>query len=126
MKPVLQFLLVFASFSLLIAGLFLFFEPYIPAKAAYSGYGYIQLIVMAATLAIHFGLRRAALKSNQAFVRFFMAASALKMMVFLIIMLVFGLMNRAEAFGFILHFFVLYLVYTVFEVTVSYRTFSRN
>ena len=120
-----RFFRAFVAYSLVVAALFYLAEPSLPSQAMYANHMIIQLIVMAATLIIHFGLRSAAAKSGPAFIRFFMAASGIKMFTFLIIMMGYGLMNRTAAFGFIIHFFAYYLLYTIFEVAVSYRTFSR-
>jgi hypothetical protein len=99
-------------------------EPFLPAKVAYPTFWYIQLIMIVATLLFHYGLLRSEKAGGQAFVRYFMGATSVKLMLFMMIMIIYGLLNKESAFAFILHFFVFYLLYTIFEVAVSYKRFG--
>lgn len=119
-----RFLISLLIYSAVIFVLLLLVQPHLPARAAFAGFYVIQLIVIGVTLAIHSGLTNAGKKSNQAFIRFFMGATAGRLFLYMVIMIIYGLLNRESAFGFILHFFVLYLVYTIFEVAFSYKQFS--
>ncbi|MBL0342251.1 MAG: hypothetical protein IPP71_15885 [Bacteroidetes bacterium] len=111
-------------FSIAVALIFYFVEPYFTGKSAYANHIFIQLFLIIATLFFHIGLMRAGEKSDSAFIRFFMGATGAKMFLFLIIMMMFGILNKEQAFGFILHFFIYYLLYTTFEVAVIYKKFS--
>lgn len=80
--------------------------------------------MIGATLLFHYGLTRSMKKGGQAFIRYFMGATAFKLMIFMMIMIIYGLLNKDTAFGFILHFFIFYLLYTVYEVAMAYRQFG--
>ncbi|MCX6287073.1 MAG: hypothetical protein NTY96_08160 [Bacteroidetes bacterium] len=62
-------------------------------------------------------LCRSLQKKFNRFVSVFMLTTALKLFVFIAIMIIYAFINRKDAIPFLLNFFVLYLVYTVFEVT---------
>src|SRR5688572_22698258 len=119
-----NFYLSLLIFSIIIYVGFFFVEPQLPAKAAYASFAWIQVVMILATVIFHNGLARAAVKSGQAFVRYFMGATSVKLLVFMMIIVIYALLNRESAFGFILHFLVFYLFYTVFEVYFAYKSFG--
>jgi hypothetical protein len=51
------------------------------------------------------------------FVSVFMLVTAIKLLLYIAVMLLYVFINRKDAVPFLLNFFILYLVYTVFEVT---------
>lgn len=118
------FLLRLGLFSIGVAVLFFFLESVFPEKMKFTNHIYIQLFLMVITFLFHTGLMRAGEKSDQAFIRFFMGATGVKLFLLMMIMILFGLFNKETAFGFIMHLFLYYLVYTVFEVTLVYKKFS--
>jgi hypothetical protein len=118
------FILKLGIFSILIGIAMYFIEPVLPQKTQFPNHYFIHLFIIIITLLFHIGLINAGQKSDAAFIRFFMGATGAKLFLFMSIMLVYGLMNKAGAFGFILHFFVYYLFYTAFEVSVVYNKFS--
>ncbi len=124
MKLANAFLAKLIIFSIIVAILFFFLEPHFTGKSAYPNHYYIQLFIMVITWVIHLGLMRAGERSDAAFIRFFMGATGMKLLLFLSIMMVYGLLNKEQAFGFILHFFIYYLLYTTFEVALMYSKFS--
>ncbi len=119
-----NFYLSLLIYSIIIYAGFYFAEPQLPAKATFPWFAGIQLVIIMTTVVFHNGLARAAVKSGQAFVRYFMGATSVKLLVFMMIIVVYALLNRESAFGFILHFFIFYLLYTVFEVYFAYKNFG--
>ena len=111
-------------YSLVIAIIFYFVEPTLSDKVVYKPFWIIQIIMIVSNLIFHFGMSRAAKAGGQAFIRYFMGATSAKLMVFLMIIVVYGLLNKGNSFGFILHFLVFYLLYTVFEVYFAYKHFG--
>jgi len=118
------FLIGIVVFSVLIGLGIYFAQPVLPAKAAYANFVYIQLFILAVTISFHAGLMKAGNKSDGGFVRFFMGATAAKLFLFMMVMVGYALFNGDTAFGFILHFFIFYLLYTIYEVASVYRKFS--
>jgi hypothetical protein len=45
-----------------------------------------------------------------------MLTTAIKLFLFITVMIIYSFLNRKDAVAFLLNFFILYLVYTVFEV----------
>jgi hypothetical protein len=124
MNSVKSFLIALLLLSAALALVFYFVEPQLPVKMRYESFWIIQIVMIVAALAFHYGLARSAAAGGQPFVRYFMGATSAKLMVFMMIMIVFGLVNKEQAFGFILHFFIFYICYTVLEVTIAYRQFG--
>ncbi|MCX6283855.1 MAG: hypothetical protein NTW31_06455 [Bacteroidetes bacterium] len=62
-------------------------------------------------------LNRSLQKRFNMFVSVFMLTTALKLFLFITIMIIYAFLNRKDAIPFLLNFFILYVVYTVFEVT---------
>ncbi len=119
-----SFLIALLLLSAVLAVVFYFAEPLLPAKMKFESFWIIQIIMIVAAMLFHYGLTRSVVAGGQAFVRYFMGATSAKLMVFMMIMIIFGLINKEQAFGFILHFFIFYICYTILEVTVAYRQFG--
>ncbi|MFM7079041.1 MAG: hypothetical protein ACKOYC_04530 [Bacteroidota bacterium] len=96
----------------------------LPEKATFERFWIIQVIMCMASWMIHLGLKSAAAKSGQAFIRFFMLSSGLKLFAFMVILIVYGIADSTKAFGFIFNFLMLYMVYTILEVWVSFKSFG--
>lgn len=72
------------------------------------------------------GLLYSAEGNPKGFVRFYMAGTFVKLLIFFAVIIFFGLMKPAAAQGFIFNFFVVYLIFMVFEVGYLYRRFKKN
>lgn len=113
-------------FSLTVGVLFYTVTPLLPERIRFSSFWAIQLIMIAITIVFHLGLMRAGRSGDQAFVRFFMGATGLKMLVFMVLLIGYSMLNKATAVPFIVNFFLFYLLYTVFEVSLVYKKFSSS
>lgn len=60
-------------------------------------------------------------RTTQQFVRTFMAVTTMKLFLFLIILTLYGFVDRERAFVFIFHFLVFYFLFTIFEVVALMR-----
>lgn len=85
-----------------------FFIPVIPL---------IVVFFYIITNLVHAYLLRSAGKSNSGFAARNMAVSFLKMFFYLVVAIVFVILNRENAKVFIANFLVFYIIYTVFEVS---------
>lgn len=124
MNATTRFFLTLSVFSLIVYAILFNLQSSLPPKAIFGDFYIIQLLIFAVTLGLHSGLMNAGKKSNQAFIRFFMGATAVRLFIYMAIMIIYALFNKEKAFGFILHFFILYLLYTAFEVVFTFRQFS--
>ena len=118
------FLLLLLLFSVPVYLGLAYLQSVIPVKAVFHAFWGIQLLAICTSWLIHNRLAAAALVSGQAFVRTFMLTSALKLFAFMVIMVVFALLNKEQAFGFIFNFLIVYLLYTVLEVWFSFKSFG--
>lgn len=115
------FLIRLLLFSIPVFLLFYLAEPRLPARFAFHEFWVIQLFMVVLMAYLYRGLLRAGEKGNQHFVRYFMGTTALKLFLFMIILVGYALMNKETAVAFILHFFVMYLLYTIFEIALIYK-----
>jgi hypothetical protein len=65
-------------------------------------------------------------RSPKDFVRFFMGSTALRLFLHLIVILIYGLANRAGAVHFIMAFLAIYFVFLIFEVATLNRSLRKN
>lgn len=62
----------------------------------------------------------------QAFIRTYMLSSSGKLFLYLAFMMVYALTHKDRAVPFILAFFILYAIFTMFDVIMSNRFFGKN
>ena len=78
------------------------------------------------TFHFHRGLINSLKKDSKTFVRYYMGGSGAKLGIFLIVILIYAFINKADAMKFALTFFLFYIFYTVFEVSIAYKQFGSN
>lgn len=127
MNPVLlRNLGLLAIYSLAVFLVMEVFERYLfPVQWVYAQRYLIQGFMTLITALVMHGLLKTASRGGGAFVRFAMGASALKLFLFISIMVIFGIVDRPHAVPFILNFFILYLFYTLFEVGMIYHRLTK-
>jgi hypothetical protein len=74
------------------------------------------------TFLFHWGITRATQSRPQVFVRYYMGATTLKLMLNLVIIVVYALLHRDLAVSFIITFMIFYFLFTVFEVIFTWKT----
>jgi len=121
-----NFPIILLLYSVFVGIAFYLLQSVLPAKATFPNFVFIQLFVLILTLIFHTALMKAGERSNQAFIRFFMAATAGRLFLYMIVMIGYALFNKETAVGFIIHLFLFYLLYTAFEVAFVYKKFSSN
>lgn len=62
----------------------------------------------------------------KAFIRFYLAGTTIKLFVLLAVLVLFSLALPQSARGFIIKFFILYLIFTAFEVHYLYKKYKSN
>ena len=68
------------------------------------------------TLLSHLGLERSMRSRPQAFVRYYMASTSLRLLAHLVVIILFAMSNQPNARFFIITFMIMYFVFTIFEV----------
>jgi hypothetical protein len=69
------------------------------------------------TLGVHWIIVNATRRSPRQFVTWFMGATFLKFFIYIITVFAYAFFNRGDLVPFVISFFLLYIIYTVFEVT---------
>jgi hypothetical protein len=77
------------------------------------------------TLGFHVGLVRSAKGNPSMFIRYYMAATTLKLFLHLGVLVFFAVLATTGVIQFVITFVAHYAVYTAFEVVIAYR-FSRS
>ena len=78
------------------------------------------------TAALHWGAVQAGAKGGQQFIRYFLAATMLKLFLLLIIITLYILPKPADAVHFAVCFLVFYLLYTAFETAHLLKHFKNK
>lgn len=86
----------------------------------------LPIFFMAVTMLIHKGFVSAVNLRPQQFVTRFMLITTIKLLTFMGLLLVYALLFKEDAIQFLMAFFVLYLVYSVFEVVAVMNLNKKN
>ena len=86
---------------------------------------YLIIFFFLVTLAIHYTLLLASEKRTSKFVNYFMLTTFLKLVFYIIIMIVYALLNKSDAIHFIITYFILYVVFTAFEL-ISFFNLTKK
>lgn len=129
MKPIfLRFVLSLSVFSLVIisAGLVIF--NYLLTENTLTTFSFVFacLLFHVVILIVHYVLLKSSEKKAQSFVRNFIATTFLKLLTYLLILVIFIVLNRENVKAFIITFLILYLSYTVFETIAIIKFFKKR
>ncbi len=80
---------------------------------------YFYFIVL--TTLFHYGIVRTTQSRPQVFIRYYMGATTIKLLLHLGIIIFYSFFHRPEAVHFIITFMVMYLLFTAFEVMAVWR-----
>ncbi len=115
-SPFLRFLIRLAVFTLIL-GLITWLVFYLlPAGYASEAIPYQFVLFYLVTLCIHYFLLKAAQKSPGSFVTRFMLVSFLKLLLYVIVLVIYLLLNKEDAFRFTVPYLILYVLYSSFEI----------
>ena len=73
------------------------------------------------TAAVYYLMLRSAENRFPKFIRSFMVLTFVKILLYAIVIIVYALLNKADAYAFVIAFFILYLAFTIFDVTYFLR-----
>ena len=114
-----KFLKKLLVFTIIVALVGFIFTMLLPANYITPTLPFLYVFFFAATLVVHYILLKVSEKRTPGFINMFMLVTFGKLIFFLTIILVYALLNRDDAVPFIVAFFILYVFFTVFEVTLS-------
>ncbi|MEP7265746.1 MAG: hypothetical protein ABI772_14675 [Bacteroidota bacterium] len=108
----------------LTAGGYFLLSHKLPPHLSYHNFLYISIFFTVLTAFFHNGLSLSAKGGTKSFIRFYMAATAIKLFLYIGVIVIYALINKPGVMGFALCFLLHYCAFTVFEVWVSYRQFG--
>jgi hypothetical protein len=119
------FTLKLLVFTCLCAVLLFCWNQFTPAQLHDSISWFILAFFALSTLIVHGYLIRSAAGDPKAFVGKFMGVTALKLFAYLMILILFFLLDRDHARPVALYFLILYFLFTVFEVSSLYKQLRK-
>lgn len=115
------------SFFTLIIGLGIFaWNRFMQPEYVFHKAWFILALFFIVTALLHWGFIRAGEKGGQPFIRFFLAATTLKLFFFLLIIVAYVMSKADDAIQFSICFLILYLFYTVFETFHLLEHFKKK
>lgn len=115
-KKYLQFIIRLTILSLALVLIAYILNRLLPPRIISPALPYLFLLFYVIGALVHFVLLRITALNPRKFVSYFMLATFFKLMNYLIVILVYTLYVKEGILPFILSFFILYIIYTVFEV----------
>ena len=115
-----KYLISFLLFIIPIAGLIFYYHSNCTTAVPIVTWG-IFFYFCILTLLFHFGIVKTTQSRPQVFIRYFMAATSIKLLLHLGVIVVYSITHREHATRFIIEFMIMYLLFTVFEVTAVWR-----
>jgi hypothetical protein len=111
-------LLILATITGLI---FIAVAMFLPPEFVSPALPYLLVFFVAATLISFYFIRKKADSSPSGFVRAFMANSIIRLFLYLAVIIGYALTYKNDAVNFIISFFILYIIFTSFEVAFFLR-----
>lgn len=99
----------------------LLFSQFLPADMMSPAWPFLIIFFFLFTLALFYVTLKSVQSRFSRFVNYYMLMTVGKLFFFLALIVVYVLMNRQDAWTFVLTFFILYLVYTFFELVYFLR-----
>jgi hypothetical protein len=126
-KKYLKFLLRLTLLSLFTGVAAILLSLFLPEGIITRAYPWLTALFFIITAIVHYVLLRISALNPRKFVGYFMLATTLKLMIYLIVIFVYVFFEKTGILSFILAFFILYIIYTVFEVvTILKQTKSQS
>lgn len=111
-------------FAVLVAGLLFGGATLFPGALTANYVVPVSVYFFLVTLAFHYGLVRSSKGNPSVFIRYYMAATTLKLFLHLGVLVVVAVLKSTGVIPFVITFVAHYAFYTAFEVVFAYR-FSR-
>jgi hypothetical protein len=115
-KKYLQFIVRLTALSLVLGLIAFILSRFLPDGVISPAVPYLIILFHVITAIVHYILLRITTLNPRKFVSYFMLATFIKLMNYLIVVVVYALYVKEGILPFILSFFILYIFYTVFEV----------
>jgi len=111
-----SFLLKLFIFSLVIGLVVLLLNLFLPPDMVSPTLPFLVIYFFVITAAVHYALVRSTAYSARRYVSYFMLATFAKFFIYVVTVFAYAFFNRSDLLPFVIAFFILYILYTVFEV----------
>jgi hypothetical protein len=111
-----SFLLKLFIFSAIIGAVAFILIMLLPEGLLSPSLPYLIIYFFAINALVHYALIKSTQYSARRFVSYFMLATFVKFFIYVITVFVYAYFNREDLLPFVISFFILYILYTVFEV----------
>ncbi len=119
-----KYLSSFLPFIALLAVIIFFSSSKLGVEGAWLTWMiYIYFTVI--TILFHYGIVQTTQSRPQVFIRYYMGATTIKLLLHLAIIVFYSMSNREMATRFIITFMIMYLLFTAFEVMAVWRNIRR-
>jgi uncharacterized membrane protein HdeD (DUF308 family) len=126
MSAINRFFLIYVGFLLITGGGFHIYNQSVDPQYTHK-FGWVAFGIFAGiTGLVHLFLLRAAQKDPKSFIKGFMAATTIKIFLYLGFLVIFILFSRQNAAVFIGEFAAFYFIFTVFEVSLLYGSVNKK
>ena len=119
-----SFIIKLTLFSIFTLGILLAWERFTPARFQTAVDWYIWAFFIVSTLIIHMVLMNVVSDAKK-FARYFMGITGIKLLTYLLIILIYAVLNKETALGFSLFFLAMYVLYSGLEVFTWMRQFKK-
>lgn len=120
----LNYLIPLLIYTVLVMAVIFALQFILPPLFVFTKFYGIVIFFFLISSAFHYGLLYSSRNNDKGFVRFYMAASMIKLLIFLLIIIAYSLIHRSSATPFIATFFFTYILFTFFEVWYLSKTFG--
>lgn len=112
----LQYLKKLLIYSAIIAVIAFVLAFFLPDNFVSPAMPFLLVFFVAVSLLTHYFVLKTMVKRMSLFVNFFMISIFVKLIIYIAIIVIYGLMNKYDMIPFVITFFVFYLLYTLFEL----------
>jgi len=102
--------------TVIVAIAVVFFQKLVPSTQVGNYAWFLVAYFFIVTATFHYGLLKTTTGKPQIFVRYFMAATTFKLLIHLLVIVIYCMLFKSTAMPFVLSFFTLYILFSVFEV----------
>jgi len=116
-------LLIFSAMIAVVSFVIAFF---LPQEYVSPSMPFLLVFFVAVSLLTHYFVLKTMTKRMSQFVNFFMISIFVKLLLYITIIVIYGLTNTADLIPFVVTFFVFYLLYTLFELIAVLKLQKGN
>lgn len=108
-------------YSAIIVILSLVVSFYLPNKFVSPAIPYLLLFFILVSLTTHYLMLKKMRKNMSKFVNFFMITIFVKLLLYILVIIIYALVNPYDLIPFVVTFFIFYLFYTIFELIYTLK-----